>query len=83
MSDAELIRGRCAALLWAARVARDAANEIDARPFRRAHEGASLALRALADELEAECAAIPQPVIDHSSIADPRKREGLRGFSDS
>lgn len=83
MSDAELTRGWRTALLWAARVARDAAKEIDARPFRRAHEGASLALHALADELEEECAAHPQPEIDHSTIADPRKREGLRGFSDS
>ena len=82
MSDAEMTRGRRAALLWAARVARDAAIEIDARPFRRAHEGASLALRALADELEAVCVVVPQPEIDQSSSQNPRKREGLRGFSE-
>lgn len=73
MSEAELTRGRRVALQYVIRVARNAANEIDARPFRRAHEGASLALRALADELEAECAANPQPKNEHSSVQNPPK----------
>ena len=54
-----MMRGRRAALQYVIRTAREAATALDARPFRRAHEGASLSLRALADELEAECAPHP------------------------